>query len=136
MACASFSICDGFVVAQAREGRPNRFELRDVALKDLQVRRAALRVRGSTMKLRKFSASAIRPSRPAVGDLRLDHPELGQVAAGLGFLRAEGRPEAVDLAQGQRSALDVELAALGEEGFVAEVVDRKERRWCLRRLPA
>ena len=60
------------------------------------------------------------------GDFRLDHPELGEVAAGLGFFRAEGGAEAVDLAQGQRGGLDVELAGLGEEGGVAEVVDREE----------
>ena len=63
----------------------------------------------------------------AVGDLGLDHPELGEVAAGLGFFGAEGGAEAVDLAQGERGGLDVELAGLGEEGGVAEVVDGKER---------
>ena len=64
----------------------------------------------------------------AVGDLGLDHPELGEMAAGLRFFRAEGRAEAVDLAQRQRRGLDVELAGLGEEGGIAEVVDRKQRR--------
>ncbi len=64
----------------------------------------------------------------AVGDLRLDHPELGQVAAGLGFFRAEGGAEAVDLAQRQGGGLDVKLAGLGEESRVAEVVDREEGR--------
>ena len=33
-----------------------------------------------------------------VGDFGLDHPELGEVAAGLGFFGAEGGAEAVDLA--------------------------------------
>ena len=32
-------------------------------------------------------------------DLRLDHPELRQVPAGVGVLRAERRPERVDLAE-------------------------------------
>ena len=64
----------------------------------------------------------------AEGDFRLDHPELGEVAAGLGFLGAEGGAEAVDLAQGQGGGLDVELAGLGEVGRVAEVVDREEGR--------
>ncbi len=31
------------------------------------------------------------------GDLGFDHPELGEVAAGLGFFGAEGGAEAVDL---------------------------------------
>jgi hypothetical protein len=31
------------------------------------------------------------------GDLRLDHPEVGEVAAGVRVLGAEGRPEGVDL---------------------------------------
>ena len=62
------------------------------------------------------------------GDLGLDHPELGEVAAGLGFLGAEGGAEAVDLAQGERGGFDVELAGLGEEGLgVAEVVELEER---------
>ena len=50
------------------------------------------------------------------------------MAAGLGFFRAEGGAEAVDLAQRQRRGLDVKLAGLGEERGVAEVVDREEGR--------
>ena len=48
-------------------------------------------------------------------DLRLDHPELGEVAAGVRVLRAERRPERVDLGQRQAVRLDVELARHGEE---------------------
>jgi hypothetical protein len=70
------------------------------------------------------------------GDLGLDHPELGEVTAGLRFFRAEGGAEAVDLAQGERGGLDVELAGLGEEGGVAEVVDARRACWCLRRRRA
>ena len=62
------------------------------------------------------------------GDLRLDHPELGQVAAGVGVLRAERRPEGVDAGQRQAVGLDVELARHGQERGLAEevlrVVDR------------
>ena len=60
------------------------------------------------------------------GDLGLDHPELGEVAAGLRFFCAEGGAEAVDLAEGERGGFDVELAGLGEEGGVAEVVELEE----------
>jgi hypothetical protein len=62
-----------------------------------------------------------------VGDFGLDHPELGEVTAGLRFFGAEGGAEAVDLAERQRGGLDVELAGLGEVGGVAEVVDGEER---------
>ena len=55
-------------------------------------------------------------------DLRLDHPELGQVAAGVAVLGAEGRAEGVDLRQRQAVGLDVELAADGQERLLAEEV--------------
>ena len=62
------------------------------------------------------------------GDLRLDHPELGEVAARVRVLRAEGGPERVDVGQRQAVGLDVELARDGQEGGLAEevlrVVDR------------
>ena len=63
----------------------------------------------------------------AIGDFRLDHPELGEMAAGLGFFGAKSWAEGVDLAQRERGALDVELAALREVGFVSEVFNGKER---------
>ena len=65
------------------------------------------------------------------GDLRLDHPELHQVAAGLGLLGAEGGAEAVDLAEGHDRGLVVELAALAEVGLLAEVVGLEEGRRAL-----
>ena len=68
-----------------------------------------------TMCERKFSASSSRPSRSQIGHLRLDHPELGQVAAGLRLFRAEGRAEAVDLAQRQSRGLDIKLAGLRQD---------------------
>ena len=43
------------------------------------------------------------------GDLRLDHPELGEVAAGVRVLGAEGRPERINLGQRQAIGLDIEL---------------------------
>ena len=69
-----------------------------------------------------------------VGDLGLDHPELGQVAARLRLLGAERRAEAVDPAERHRVRLVVELPALREvRGFVVEVLDREERRRALAR---
>ena len=56
------------------------------------------------------------------GDLRLDHPELGEVPAGVGVLGAERRPEGVDLGERQAVRLDVELTRDGQEGGSAEEV--------------
>ena len=59
------------------------------------------------------------------GDLRLDHPELGEVAAGVGVLRAEGRPERVDLGQREAVGLDVELPRHRQERLAAEEILRE-----------
>ncbi len=56
------------------------------------------------------------------GHLRLDHPELGQVARGVAVLGAEGGAEGVDLAQRGGAELAFELAADGEGGELAEEV--------------
>ena len=56
------------------------------------------------------------------GDLRLDHPELRQVPAGVGVLGPERRPEGVDLGERQAVGLDVELPRHGEERLAAEEV--------------
>ena len=73
------------------------------------------------------SASARSASSDQIGegDLRLDHPELGEVAAGVRVLGAEGRAEGVDLGQRQAVGLDVELAGDGQEGLAAEEVLRE-----------
>ena len=56
------------------------------------------------------------------GHFRLHHPELGQVAAGVGVFGAEGRAEGVDLGQGAGVGFDVQLAGHGQEGLLAEEV--------------
>ncbi len=62
-----------------------------------------------------------------VCDLGFDHPELGEVAASLRLLRAEGGAEAVDLAECECGGFDVELAGLREVGLVVvEVVHLEE----------
>ena len=50
------------------------------------------------------------------GHLRLDHPELGQVARRVGVLGPEGRPERVDLAQRAGEDFRLQLAADGQVG--------------------
>jgi hypothetical protein len=49
------------------------------------------------------------------------------VAAGLGFFRAEGWAERIDLAERHGRGFDVELARLREVGLLFEIVDGKER---------
>ena len=80
-----------------------------------------------TMWVMKASARSHEAVEFEVGDFGFDHPELGEVAAGLGFFGAEGGAEAVDLAEGERGGFDVELAGLGEVGLVVvEVVHLEE----------
>ena len=67
-------------------------------------------------------------------DLRLDHPELGEMAARLRLLGAERRAEAVDLAERRRRGLEVELAGLREVRLLAEVVGLEQRRRPLGRV--
>ncbi len=56
------------------------------------------------------------------GDLRLDHPELGEVAAGVGVLGPERRPEGVDLGEREAVGLDVELPRHRQERLAAEEI--------------
>ena len=58
-------------------------------------------------------------------DLRLDHPELGEMPAGVGVLRAERRPERVHLGQRQAVGLDVELPRHRQERLAAEEILRE-----------
>ena len=54
--------------------------------------------------------------------LRLDHPELGGVALGVGVLGAEGGAKGVDVTEGHGEVLGVELAGNGQVGGLAEEV--------------
>ncbi len=58
-------------------------------------------------------------------DLRLDHPELGEVAAGVRVLGAEGRPEGINLGQRQAVGLDIELPRDRQERLAAEEILRE-----------
>ena len=61
----------------------------------------------------------------AEGHLRLDHPELGEVARRVRVLGAERRAEGVDVAEREREDLALELPAHGEVGGLAEEVLRE-----------
>ena len=64
-----------------------------------------------------------------VSHLRLHHPELGEMAAGLRFFGAEHRTEAIGFAEGRGGRLAIELAGLREiDFFVLEVIDFEESR--------
>ena len=58
------------------------------------------------------------------GDFRLDHPEFGGMAGGVGVFRAEGGAEGVDVAESHGEGLGVELAGNGQVGGLAEEVLR------------
>ena len=79
------------------------------------------------MKLMSPSARSMKSSRVRVGDFGLDHPELGQMAAGFRFLRAKGWPEGVHLAQRHRRGFDIKLAGLRQKRLLVEIIDRKQR---------
>src|SRR4029077_13073133 len=62
-----------------------------------------------------------------IGNLRFDHPELGEVAAGLRFLRPKGWTERIHLAQRHRCGFDVELAGLREVRLLVKIIDGEKR---------
>ena len=114
-------------VGDAREGRLDVFELRDVALEGFEfagfVFDDALYDGGD-----EAFAKIHHVGKFGVSGFGLKHPEFGEVAASLGFFGAEGGAEGVDLAEGHGGGFDVELSALREVGLlVVDVIHFKER---------
>ena len=62
-----------------------------------------------------------------IGNFRLHHPELSQVAARLGFFRAERRPKRIDLAQRHGGGFNIKLARLRKERVFIKIFHRKKR---------
>jgi hypothetical protein len=114
-------------VRDPREGFPDRLQLLRVALEAFQVFRAAVQ-RPLDERRHEVLGKLAETLELEEGDLRLDHPELGQVAPRFRLLRAEGRPEAVHLAERRGRGLQVQLPRLREIGLVPEVVRLEERR--------
>ena len=59
------------------------------------------------------------------GDFRLDHPEFGEMARGVGILGAKRRPEGIDLGKRHAIGLDIELARYCQESFTTEKILRE-----------
>ena len=55
-------------------------------------------------------------------DLWLDHPELGEVATGIGILRAERRAKCIDLGEREAVRLDIKLPRHRQECFTAKKI--------------
>jgi hypothetical protein len=121
------------VVAETRERRGDRLELTQVALEGGELRLTRLEhVRDDRHE--HVLGQLHDVVEVGVGHLGLEHPELGQVPARLRLLGAEGRAEAIHLAQRHRSGLGVELPRLRQEGLGVEVRHLEERRRPLARV--
>ena len=60
--------------------------------------------------------------------LRLNHPELDQMAASLRFLRTERRPERIYLAERHRRSFHIQLAALRQIRIFIEIFGMEQIR--------
>jgi hypothetical protein len=93
---------DRLGVVDALERRVDEgLEPRDAPFSTRSAKKAMSSARSSSTRGTGTSGSASArsaSSQVGEGDLRLDHPELGEVAAGVRVLGAEGRAEGVDLA--------------------------------------
>ena len=107
-------------------GAVDLFQLRNIAADRLQIGAAFFQA-----ALHQKADQALRQIHEIVecriGHFRLDHPEFGQMAARLRFLRAERWAERIHLAQRHGRGFDVELAGLREIRLLVEVIDREQR---------
>ena len=101
--------------------------LRCIALEDLQIVTTAFERAFHEVRDQVFLEPHVIV-RIVPGDFRLEHPELGEVTARLGFFGAERRPEGVDLPERRRGGFAVQLTGLGEVGLLLEVVDLEQAR--------
>ncbi len=111
----------GLVVGDAGEGGLHALQRGGVALQHLEVVAALLQHAPDDLDQEPLG-QVHHVVQVGPGHLGLDHPELGEVAAGGGLLGPEGRAEAVGPPEGHGGGLLVELARLGEVGLATEVV--------------
>jgi len=115
---------DGFRVGDARKRLPHPFERGTIAFQHRELL-APFANRALHHELHKILRQIHVAGEVQERDFRLDHPELGQMPPGLGFLGTERRAEAVDLAERQRASLGVQLTALRQVGRLTEIVGGK-----------
>ena len=120
------------VVGEPREGCADAFQRRHVALEDLQLL-APLLEHASHDPLHEALDQAHDVVQGCERHFRLHHPELDEMPAGLRFLGAERRPEAVRLPERHRGGFVVELPALRQVRLLIEVLGLEERRRSLAR---
>ena len=103
---------------------PERFDHRlvDPLVEELHVLRALFQHVAEDAFQQPFGQFHVAPE-VAEGHLRLDHPELGQVAGRVAVLGAEGRAEGVGLAQPAGERLRLELPADGQIGRAVEEIE-------------
>lgn len=118
---------DRVIVRNAREGRHNAFQRREVAFKHLHLRRAFFQnclhhVRHHLF--RNLHVIVERPERP----FRFDHPELGKMPPRFRFFRAEGWTKTIHFAECHRVRFVIKLSALREIRRIAVKVSFEKRR--------
>ena len=122
------NILNGFHVGDARERLAHAPERLDVPLEDgLQLLLVARQHRPHDLDDEVLGKVHVAVEIH-VRDLRLDHPELRQVPAGLALLGTEGRAEDVRLSDGHRRSLAIELSGLGQERLAQIEVGHLEER--------
>src|SRR6185437_8825871 len=104
-----------------------RFKLRDVPLENLQLRRATTENSLNDMLDERLTKLHI-VFKIGERDFGLDHPELSQVFASLGFFSAESRPKNINLSKRQRADFAVKLAGLREIRFLVKVLSSEKSR--------
>ena len=118
---------DRVAVADAWERALDTLECAEIAFQQLEFAAAVLERAlhaGADQTFGQFDIAVV----VLKSHLRLDHPELHQVAPGLGLLGPEGRTKGVHLAERHCARLGIELSALGQVGGLVEVLGLEQRR--------
>src|SRR5678815_527717 len=110
------------LIMDAPEGLLYGFELGNVALENFLELGAAVFQHTRDDVAEEIFLQLHQLVQVHVRNLGLHHPELGEMAARLGFLGAKRRSETVHLAERSDGRLVVELSALREIRLVSEVI--------------